>query len=116
MVSIDGNLYEKGDIESLVDETYYTAVYMASLLTDAIDALPVAEQITILDGDKVAEAVNYYNSMDSYGLSFMSEDYLNKYTSSVEQYYTLMKAREAADNNSEDASSTDEESKDTQEV
>ena len=103
-VSIDGELYEMDKIESVVDGDYYSARYLSSLLMDTIDKLPEVDQVTVIDGDKITEAVGYYNGMDAYALSFVDEDRLNKYLSVVDQYYKLINAKASADNNSEAAS------------
>ena len=103
MVSVNGELYEMSKIESVVDEEYYTATYLASLLTDAISKLPKAEEVTLKDEDKVNTAVGYYNAMDAYSLSFVGEEALEKYNAVISQFNKLKSAKEAADKEREEA-------------
>jgi flagellar basal-body rod modification protein FlgD len=114
MVSIEGKLYEKSKIVSVVDETYYTAVSLASLLTDEIAKLPKPDQVTRLDGEQIGRASAYYNSMDGYQLGFVDEEGLKKYLAVVEQYEKLMKNVENADNNSEAPSNGGEEAEEVE--
>ena len=105
-VSINNELYDMDEIESVVDGDFYAAKYVSNLFMDAIDKLPTKETVTILDGDEIGEAISYYNNMDAYALSFVDADRINKYLAVVEQYNKLINSKEAADNNSEAASDT----------
>lgn len=102
-VSVNGNLYDMSKIDSVVDEEYYTAKYLSSLLTDAINALPKAEEVTLKDEEKIGTATSYFNAMDAYSLSFVSEDLITKYNAVVSQFEKLKSAKEAADKESEEA-------------
>ncbi len=108
MLSVDGELYEMSKMISVIDEDYYNAKYMASLLTDAIKNLPDAEQITIKDEKLVTEAVGIFNAMDDYDRSFVDEKALKKYVEAVNQFYALKEAMEATDNTSEDVPEAEE--------
>ncbi|SEK59682.1 flagellar basal-body rod modification protein FlgD [Pseudobutyrivibrio ruminis] len=102
-VSVNGNLYDMSKVDSVVDEEYYSARYMASLLTDAINQLPKAEEVTLKDEEKVGLAISYYNAMDAYSLSFVGKEALEKYNAVVSQFNKLKAAKEAADKEREEA-------------
>ncbi|SDB11294.1 flagellar basal-body rod modification protein FlgD [Pseudobutyrivibrio sp. YE44] len=101
MLSIDGELYEMSKMISVIDEEYYNAKYMASLLTDAIKKLPDAEQVTIRDQELIRQAAGVYNAMNDYDRSFVSEDLLKKYQEVLTQLTKLMEAMETADKEKE---------------
>ncbi len=109
LVSVGGEQYEKKNVQTVVDEKYYNAVYMSSLLTDAINKLPSKEQVTVLDEKKITEAVNYYNEMTEYERGFVDKDLLTKFNEVVEQYKKIVEAKSAAEKEraeAEEASTT----------
>ena len=110
MVSVDGQMYEKSKITSVVDGDYYMSKYVVSLFADEVKKLPNVEEVTVKDGEKIAGATAYYNALSQYPRSydFLEEDVEKKYLEVLAQFEKLMKAVEEADKNSEVTSDTTE--------
>ena len=102
MLSINGELYEMSKMVSVIDEEYYNAKYMSSLLTDAIKQLPKPEEVTVRDEELIGKAVGIFNAMNEYDRSFVDKDLLKKYQEVFTQYAKLMEAIEKADKEKEE--------------
>lgn len=116
MVSVDGELYEKSKITSVVDGDYYMSKYVASLFEDVMKKLPSKEQITVKDGEIVETAIGYFNALSDYprSQSFIKDfDKLyQRYIDSITQYSNLINAVQNADKGNEATSEGTEEAKD----
>lgn len=116
MVSVDGELYEKSKITSVVDGDYYMSKYVAGLFEEAMKKLPSKESITVRDQEAVENAMGYFNALSDYprSQSFIKDwDKLyNNYLESINQYQKLINAVGNADKNSEADSDNKEQSSD----
>ncbi len=98
MLSVDGNLYEKSKIVSIVDGEFYMSKYVASQFVDAVAKVPSKDEITVRDGEVLANATSYLNAFNTYprAVEFVPEKVLTKYQESREQYEKLVQAVEDA--------------------
>ena len=96
MLSVDGQLYEKSKIVSIVDGEFYMSKYVASQFTDAVAKVPDKDEITVRDGEVLANATSYFNAFSTYprAINFVPEKVLTKYQESREQYEKLVQAVE----------------------
>lgn len=113
MVSVDGNMYEKTKITSVVDGEYYMSKYVANLFVEAMKKLPDKDQVTVRDGKLIEEVAGYRNALDAYPRSYdfieKKDDVLNKFSEVLVQYQKLKEAVDNADKNNETDSDKKEE-------
>ena len=111
MVSVDGNLYEKSKIVSVVDGDFYMSNYVANLFLDALKTLPDdPKEITVRDGEKIANVTSYYNALGNYprSLDYIKEEQLKKYRDCYNQYTALVQAVEDAAKKAQEEAQTEE--------
>lgn len=90
-LSIEGNLYNVDDLESVVDNAYLDAVALAETFKEAVASLPDPKYLTIDYKDKVNAAKDAFNAMTSYQQKFIDADTLNKLKGLLEQMAKLEK-------------------------
>ena len=73
-VSVNDGLYNLSDIETVADETYYTAMLTTKSFEDAITKLPNLQSLSLNDEDKVSAVRALYDSMDDYQRQFISQE------------------------------------------
>ncbi len=101
-VYVNGSAYSLDDIYQVADTEYMEAITMASTFESAVSALPDADDLTIAYKDDVESLTTYYESMNTYQLSYVSSDTLTKYKELVAKMAEL-----TADDSSDSDSSTD---------
>lgn len=106
-VSINDKQYKIDDIDSVVDETYYSAVSVVRTFNEMVAKLPSVENITLFDEKNVTDVMNVFNAMDSYTQSFVSEDTVKQIKAIAERLDALKKAKEEADKNTESIATDD---------
>ena len=95
-LSIDDNLYNIEDLDTVADPDYMEAVAMAQEFELAVSELPQVYEISLSDGDAIMAIAKGYNSLTEYQKSFISEDVLKAFTEKYERYNQLVKAQEQA--------------------
>jgi flagellar basal-body rod modification protein FlgD len=98
MVSVDGELYEKSKITAVVDGDFYMSKFVAEQFIEAASKVPSKEEITVKDGEKVANATSYLNAFSTYprAVNFVPEKLLAQFQEAREQYEKLVAAVEEA--------------------
>lgn len=95
-LSIDDNLYNIEDLDTVADPDYMEAVAMAQEFELAVSELPQVYEISLSDGDAIMAIAKGYNSLTEYQKSFIGEDVLKAFTEKYERYNQLVKAQESA--------------------
>ena len=98
-LSIDDNLYNIEDLDTVADPDYMEAVAMAQEFELAVSELPQVYEISLSDGDAIMAIAKGYNSLTEYQKSFIGEDVLKAFTEKYERYNQLVKAQESAGGN-----------------
>jgi len=98
-LSIDDNLYNIEDLDTVADPDYMEAVSMAQEFELAVSELPRVSDITLADGEAIMAIAKGYNSLSEYQKSFISKDALDAFTEKYERYNQLVKAQEATGGN-----------------
>lgn len=73
-LSVNDSLYSIEDLDTVSDTEYYNATMVAKSFNEMIAALPSESQLTVMDGNKLEDARNVYDSMTDYQKTFVSED------------------------------------------
>lgn len=102
-VSINGEPYSADDVVAVIDETYETAVELATAFLKALYKLPALSNLTISDKESVEALQNGFNSMTPYQQSFISEDDIKTLQKYVERMAALVEAAEKDNETTEDA-------------
>ncbi len=108
--SVNQKEYELDKIESVVEESFYNAKMLANSFVDAVEKLPTAEQLTLGDEEKVANATVLYNSLDDYSRKFIEDDVIKYFQTIYARFGELMKAKEASEKENETTSETSDDS------
>lgn len=106
-LSIDDNLYNIEDLDTVADPDYMEAVSMAQEFELAVSELPQVYDITLADGEAIMAIAKGYNSLSEYQKSFISEDALKAFTEKYERYNMLVKAQEATGENASGTEGTE---------
>lgn len=93
-LSIDDNLYNIEDLDTVADPDYMEAVALAQEFQLAVSDLPKVSEITLAYGDQIMAVAKGYNSLTEYQKSFIGEDVLKSFTEKYERYNQLVKAQE----------------------
>ena len=96
-VSVNDKQYKVSEIDSVVDTDYYNAVTIVDTFNKMIEKLPSLENITLKDETDITNALNVFNSMDSYTKAFVKEDTVKLLDSAANRISQLKKAKEEAD-------------------
>lgn len=91
-VSINGEIYSADDVVAIIDETYQSAVELASAFLTALYKLPSLSNLTINDKESVEALQKGFNSMSAYQQSFISEDAIKTLQKYVERMAALVEA------------------------
>lgn len=94
-LSIEGNLYNIDDLESVVDDTYLDAVALAETFKEAVASLPDVRDLTLDDKDKVEAAKKAFNAMTGYQQGFVDKETLDKLKALLEKMAEMEKQAEA---------------------
>jgi len=106
-LSIDDNLYNIEDLDTVADPDYMEAVSMAQEFELAVSELPLTSEITLANGDAIMAIAKGYNSLTEYQKSFISKDALDLFTEKYERYNQLVKAQESASGSTEGTTGTE---------
>lgn len=106
-LSIDDNLYNIEDLDTVADPNYMEAVAMAQEFELAVSDLPQVYEISLADGEAIMAIAKGYNSLTEYQKSFISEDVLKAFTEKYERYNMLVKAQESASGSTEGTEGTE---------
>lgn len=101
-VSIDGELFSVDDVVAVIDETYQSAVELATAFLKALYKLPTLGNLTLSDKESVEALQNGFNSMTAYQQSFISEDDIKALQKYVERMAALVEAAEGDNETTED--------------
>ncbi|MCR4611481.1 MAG: flagellar hook capping protein [Lachnospiraceae bacterium] len=74
MVSVNDGLYKLEEIETVADETYYTAMMTTKTFEDAVTKLPNLQAVSLQDEEKISAVRSLYDSMDEYTKQFINSD------------------------------------------
>ncbi|MCR4651348.1 MAG: flagellar hook capping protein [Lachnospiraceae bacterium] len=78
-VSVNGELYDIAEVQSVVDGEYTVAVKLAENFNMMLNNLPDLNRLTDASADKVSELIALYSGMDNYQKSMISSDALDLY-------------------------------------
>ena len=107
-VSIDGNLYSADDVVAVIDETYQDAYDLAVLFNNALEELPLYDDLTLEDREAVEVLQKGFNSMTSYQQGFISQSNVEKLQKYVARIAELLAIAEE-NNTSPDTDDTETE-------
>lgn len=107
-VSINGELFSSDDVVAVIDETYQTAVELATAFLKALYKLPALSNLTISDKENVEALQNGFNNMTAYQQSFISEDDIKALQKYVERMAALVEAAEGDNETTEDTEGSGE--------
>lgn len=93
-VSIDGEIYSVDDVVAVIDETYQSAIELATAFLTALYKLPSLSNLTLDDKESVEALQSGFNNMTSYQQSFISEDAIETLQKYVERMAALVAAEE----------------------
>ena len=114
-VSIDGKLYDAAAVESVLDETYHTAITAKKTLAQMVADLPAPEKLTINEHyKKVVALETLYSGLDSYQKSMISADDQKTIEKLIERMAELVKAKQAIDQENATTTTTGTEGTTTQ--
>lgn len=100
-LSIDDNLYNIEDLDTVADPDYMEAVALAQEFELAVSELPQISEITLADGEAIMAVANGYNSLSEYQKNFIGKDVLDAFTEKYNRYNELVKAQENASGSTE---------------
>ena len=106
-LSINDNLYNIEDLDTVADSDYMEAVAMAQEFEMAVSELPSISEISLANADQIMAIANGYNSLSEYQKSFISDDALKAFTEKYERYNQLVKAQESAGSNTSGTEGTE---------
>lgn len=106
-LSIDDNLYNIEDLDTVADPDYMEAVSLAQEFELAVSQLPRVSDVTLADGEAIMAVAKGYNSLSEYQKSFISKDALDAFTEKYERYNQLVKAQESANGKTEGTEGTE---------
>lgn len=93
-VSIDGEIYSADDVVAVIDETYQSAIELATAFLTALYKLPSLSNLTLDDKESVEALQSGFNNMTAYQQSFISEDAIEALQKYVERMAALVAAEE----------------------
>ncbi|MCR5581145.1 MAG: flagellar hook capping protein [Pseudobutyrivibrio sp.] len=100
-LSVNDKLYKAENLDSVVDESYYTAVIDSQTLMDAISKLPSVDNLTLADESKVTAIRKAYDSMSDYAKGYVDSDSLATLTALEEKLAKLKKSNDSSDTDSD---------------
>ena len=108
-LSIDDNLYNIDDLDTVADPDYMEAVSLAQEFELAVSELPLLSDISLADGERIMAIAKGYNSLSEYQKSFISKDAMDVFTEKYNRYNELVKAQESTEGteNTEGSESTE---------
>ncbi|MCI9150261.1 MAG: flagellar hook capping protein [Lachnospiraceae bacterium] len=77
-LSINGDLYNIEDLESVVDSTYLDAIALAETFKEAVAKLPDVKDLTLDDKEKLEAVKKAFNAMNSYQQGFIDQDTIDR--------------------------------------
>ena len=106
-LSINDELYNIEDLDTVADPNYMEAVAMAQEFELAVSELPSISEISLANADQIMAIAKGYNSLSEYQKSFISDDALKAFTEKYERYNQLVKAQESTGGNTSGTESTE---------
>ena len=91
-VSVDGNLYDVADIQTVSDTSYYEDQTMASNVEQLINSLPDLDKLTLKDAEKVEQVATAADGLSQKAYSYLSRDAIARMTSIIEKLNTITEA------------------------
>lgn len=88
MLSVNGELYPASDVYATVDEAYKTAVDLANAFTEAMEALPKLDYVTIADAEVINNLKEGFNAMTSSQQKYIDKelvDALQQYVNRIDE-------------------------------
>ncbi len=99
-LSINGDLYNLDDLQSVADPDYTLGVKLADSIVAYINKLPSLNVLTDENLPQVEELVNAYSAMNTYQKGFLSKDETAIYNAYAEWYKTRTEDSEKTSENS----------------
>lgn len=81
-LSIAGSLYNVDNLDTVVDAKYLDAVNLAEMVTNMINKIPRADEITLENRGAIEQAREVYDELTAYQKQYVSEDTVLKLTAS----------------------------------
>ena len=106
-LSINDELYNIEDLDTVADPNYMEAVAMAQEFELAVSELPSISEISLANSEQIMAIAKGYNSLSEYQKSFISDDALKAFTEKYERYNQLVKAQESANGSTEGTENTE---------
>lgn len=106
-LSVNGNLYSMNDLVNVVDPEYLEAGEAVANFVNALNELPLLENLSADDEEKVLKVKEMFDAMSDYQKSFLDGDYTETVKGYSNRMNLLIEAKEKSettDNNIEDAS------------
>ena len=109
-LAVNDSLYTIDQLDSVVDESYYTAVLDAKAFTEAVSKLPTTAALELSDESALTSAREMYDAMDDYTKTYVASSTVETLTE-LETRLAALKA--AASSSSESSDSTSDESEES---
>lgn len=93
-LSINGELYSMDDLNTVADQKYLSAYYLAADFINAYNKLPVYALLTIDDEEAVTKVNEMYQGMSDYEKKFITDDYVKGLKKLVDRMEELKMADE----------------------
>lgn len=106
-LSIEDNLYDIKDLDTVADPDYMEAVAMSQEFELAVSELPTLSEISLANSEQIMAIAKGYNSLTEYQKSFISDEALKVFTEKYERYNQLVKAQESAGGNTSGTEGTE---------
>ncbi|SDZ85895.1 flagellar basal-body rod modification protein FlgD [Pseudobutyrivibrio sp. ACV-2] len=106
-VSVNDKQYKVSEIDSVVDTDYYNAVTIVETFNTMVAKLPILENVTIKDENDITNALNVFNSMDTYTRGFVKEDVVKHLETIANRLNELKNPKKETDNKDETSSTED---------
>lgn len=110
-LSVNGNEYSMDDLDTIIDEPYYTASTLAASFTTSLSKLPTIGNLTTGYKDVIENLRKVYNDMTDYQKKFITEAQVKSLTEYEAKLSDLLKAEEAAGGSKGDDSNGDDDGK-----
>ena len=93
-LSVNGELYSMDDLNTVADQKYLSAYYLAADFINAYNKLPVYALLTIDDEEAVTKVNEMYQNMSEYEKKFITDDYVKGLKKLVDRMEELKLAEE----------------------
>lgn len=116
-LSINDRLYNLADLDTVADTAYMDAVTLTNTFKELVAQLPIADNVSLGDEEKIKAVRKVYDGMDDYQKSFVDAEVLKRLSDAETKLNALIAIRDAmAAGSSDDKTEPDNETENSADV